>query len=72
LEDSQIKALKQEAYIFKTMVKATESSIWLCGIFGGLMAGLLEEAGCFTVFKTVLKRNYIKAAVVLANFGVTR
>ncbi|MGI6036332.1 MAG: YhfC family glutamic-type intramembrane protease [Limnochordia bacterium] len=54
------------------MVKATESSIWLCGIFGGLMAGLLEEAGCFTVFKTVLKRNYIKAAVVLANFGVTR
>ena len=37
--------------------KAIQSNIWFYGIFGGLMAGLFEETGRFTVFKTVLKKN---------------
>lgn len=34
-----------------------KSSIWLYGIVGGLMAGLFEETGRYTAFKTVLKKN---------------
>lgn len=46
--------------IFKSSVgKTIKSSIWLYGIFGGLMAGLFEETGRFTAFKTVLKKNCI-------------
>jgi uncharacterized membrane protein YhfC len=37
--------------------KAIQSNIWFYGIFGGLMAGLFEETGRFTVFKTILKKN---------------
>jgi uncharacterized membrane protein YhfC len=36
--------------------KAIQGNIWLYGIFGGLMAGLFEETGRFTAFKTVLKK----------------
>jgi len=43
--------------IFKSSTgKAIQSNIWLYGIFGGLMAGLFEETGRFTAFKTVLKK----------------
>lgn len=38
--------------------KAIQGNIWLYGIFGGLMAGLFEETGRFTAFKTVLKKYW--------------
>ena len=34
-----------------------QANFWLYGIFGGLMAGLFEETGRFTAFKTVLKKK---------------
>jgi len=37
--------------------KTIQSNIWLYGIFGGLMAGIFEETGRFTAFKTVLKKK---------------
>ena len=37
--------------------KAIKSSIWVHGIFGGLMAGLFEETGRYTAYKTVLKKK---------------
>lgn len=39
--------------------KAIQSSIWLYGIYGGLMAGLFEETGRFVAFKTILKKDLI-------------
>lgn len=36
--------------------KKIMADIWMYGILGGLMAGLFEEAGRFTAFKTVLKK----------------
>lgn len=45
-------------FIFTTEAgKAIQSSIWLYGIFGGLMAGLFEETGRFAAFKTILKKS---------------
>jgi len=38
--------------------KAIQGNIWLYAIFGGLMAGLFEETGRFTAFKTVLKKYW--------------
>lgn len=38
--------------------KVIQSSIWVYGIFAGLMAGLFEETGRFIAFKTVLKKTY--------------
>jgi len=38
--------------------KAILNNIWLYGIYGGLMAGLFEETGRYTAYKTVLKRKY--------------
>jgi uncharacterized membrane protein YhfC len=40
--------------------KAILNNIWLCGIYGGLMAGLFEETGRYTAFKTVLRRKNSK------------
>lgn len=37
--------------------KAIQSNIWIYGIYGGLMAGLFEETGRYTAFKTVLKKK---------------
>ncbi|MDK2981769.1 MAG: hypothetical protein PWQ55_2116 [Chloroflexota bacterium] len=37
--------------------KAIMGNIWIYGIYGGLMAGLFEEIGRFTAFKTVLRKN---------------
>ncbi len=37
--------------------KAILNNIWLYGIYGGLMAGLFEETGRYTAFKTVLRRK---------------
>jgi len=37
--------------------KVLQSNIWYYGIFGGLMAGIFEETGRYTAFKTILKRN---------------
>jgi uncharacterized membrane protein YhfC len=34
-----------------------KSNIWLYGAFGGLMAGLFEETGRYTAFRTVLKKR---------------
>ena len=34
-----------------------KDNIWLYGIFGGLMAGIFEETGRFTAFKTFLKKK---------------
>ncbi|HNR64773.1 MAG TPA: YhfC family glutamic-type intramembrane protease [Atribacterota bacterium] len=45
-------------FLFKMAAgKVIRSSIWLYGIFGGLMAGLFEETGRFTAFKTILKKS---------------
>ncbi|MEA4847234.1 MAG: YhfC family glutamic-type intramembrane protease [Clostridiaceae bacterium] len=44
--------------IFVTVTgKAILNNIWLYGIYGGLMAGLFEETGRYTAFKTVLRRK---------------
>ncbi|MEN6314431.1 MAG: YhfC family glutamic-type intramembrane protease [Clostridiaceae bacterium] len=37
--------------------KAILNNIWLYGVYGGLMAGLFEETGRYTAFKTVLRRK---------------
>jgi uncharacterized membrane protein YhfC len=37
--------------------KAIMNNFWVYGIYGGLMAGLFEEVGRFTAFKTVLRKN---------------
>jgi len=37
--------------------KAILNNIWLYGIYGGLMAGLFEETGRYTAYKTVLKKK---------------
>ena len=37
--------------------RAITNNIWVYGIYVGLMAGLFEETGRFTAFKTVLKKN---------------
>ena len=45
-------------FIFSTNAgKAIQGNIWYYGIFGGLMAGIFEETGRFTAFKTVLKKR---------------
>lgn len=45
-------------FIFTSSVGTTiKNNIWLYGIIGGLMAGLFEETGRFTAFKTVLKKK---------------
>ncbi len=36
--------------------KTIQGNIWLYGIIGGFMAGLFEETGRFTAFKTVFKK----------------
>jgi len=38
--------------------KTIQSNIWVYGIFGGLMAGLFEETGRYTAFRTVLKKKH--------------
>ena len=37
--------------------KAIKNNIWLYGAYAGLMAGLFEETGRYTAFKTVLRRK---------------
>ena len=37
--------------------RSIQSNIWFYGIFGGLMSGLFEETGRYTVYKTVLKKK---------------
>lgn len=37
--------------------KAITNNIWIYGIYAGLMAGIFEETGRFTAFKTVLARK---------------
>jgi uncharacterized membrane protein YhfC len=37
--------------------KAITNNIWIYGIYAGLMAGLFEETGRYTAFKTVLRNN---------------
>ncbi len=37
--------------------KAMPNNIWIYGIYCGLMAGIFEETGRFTAFKTVLKKK---------------
>lgn len=37
--------------------KTIQGSIWLYGIFGGLMAGIFEETGRLAAFKTILKKS---------------
>ncbi len=45
-------------FILSSSVGRTiQSSIWFYGIFSGLMAGLFEETGRYTVYKTVLKKK---------------
>lgn len=34
-----------------------QGNIWLYGMFGGIMAGLFEETGRYTAFRTVLKKK---------------
>lgn len=34
-----------------------QNNIWLYGMFGGIMAGLFEETGRYTAFRTVLKKK---------------
>ena len=35
-----------------------QGNIWLFAIYGGLMAGLFEETGRFTAYKTILRKKY--------------
>lgn len=35
-----------------------QSNIWLYALYGGLMAGLFEETGRFTAFKTILRKKH--------------
>jgi len=37
--------------------KAIQGNVWLLGVFGGLMAGIFEETGRYTAYKTVLKKK---------------
>ena len=55
-------ALLFESFIHKLIFasdtgKAILNNIWLYGIYAGLMAGLFEETGRYTAFKTVLRRK---------------
>jgi len=63
-------------FLFKMAAgKVIRSSIWLYGIFGGLMAGLFEETGRFTAFKTILKKsrsNDANALMYGAGHGVLK
>jgi len=34
-----------------------QSNIWLYAVYGGLMAGIFEETGRFTAFKTILRKG---------------
>ena len=45
-------------FVFSTDVgKAIQNNIWIYGVYGGLMAGLFEETGRFTAFKTILRKK---------------
>ena len=55
-------ALLFESFVHKLIFasdtgKAILNNIWLYGIYAGLMAGLFEETGRYTAFKTVLRRK---------------
>ena len=55
-------ALVLESFIHSLVLaseagRAIMNNIWVYGVYVGLMAGLFEETGRFTAFKTVLKRN---------------
>lgn len=45
-----------------------QGNIWLYSLYGGLMAGLFEEAGRFTAFKLVLRRR--REPVTALSYGI--
>lgn len=52
--------------------KSIRENIWLYGIIGGLQAGIYEETGRFTAFKTIMKKkldNDINAVMYGAGHG---
>jgi len=55
-------ALLFESFVYQLIFatdagKAMVNNIWVYGIFAGLMAGLFEETGRYTAFKTVLRKK---------------
>lgn len=52
-----LKLIAQTIISLSGYVITINSSPWLYGLYGGLMAGLFEETGRLVAFKTVLKKN---------------
>lgn len=70
-------ALIIEAFLHKLILPSAiglkiQGNIWLFAVYGGLMAGIFEETGRFTAFKTLLRKksgNDVNALMYGAGHG---